>query len=49
MGIRRFGVKICAYSILIQSGLSAKENVLVTDISFGALAYFSLIMCMYVK
>ena len=29
MGIRRFGVKICAYSILIKSGLGVKENVLV--------------------
>ena len=29
VGISRFGVEICAYSILIQSGLGVKENVLV--------------------
>ena len=28
-GIRIFGVKICEYSILIQSGLGVKVNVLV--------------------
>ena len=29
VGIGRFCVKICAYSILIKSGLDVKENVLV--------------------
>ena len=39
MGIRRFGVQICAYSILIQSGLGVKKNVLVIQLNIYIYIY----------